>query len=127
MAREPLRKGETEGGGKRPLTAGGYSTGARMMGELGGSGDLASAKAAEPVLDADRAAWLKNDLREMAELAVVLSYMRRNAPSAFREMYESALQGAVQGLAREICGTFGYKPGENLEPYADRAHRKWVL
>jgi len=101
--------------------------GGRMMGELGASGDLASAKAAEPVLDADRAAWLKNDLRAVAELAAVLSAMKQGQPRSLHEMYESALQGAVQGMAREICGTFGYVPGENLEPYADRTQRKWVL
>lgn len=100
-------------GGEGPVTSG-YS------------GDCEQAAPEQPVLDADRASWLQNDLRAFAELATMLSILKRSGPSAYHEMYESALQGAIRGQAREIARTLGFQPGENLEPYVDLL-RKWVL
>jgi len=91
------------------------------------TGDCSEQAAPEqPVLDADRASWLQNDLRAFAELATMLSIMKRGGPSAYHEMYESALQGAIRGQAREICRTLGFKPGVNLEPYIDLERKRML-
>ncbi len=67
-----------------------------------------------PKLDADRAAWLKDRLHNLADLVRVLNLAGRRKVTADDEMREMALEGAIHGQAREIARLLGYEPGENL-------------
>ncbi|KKL04665.1 hypothetical protein LCGC14_2613820 [marine sediment metagenome] len=68
-----------------------------------------------PVLDCDRAAWVKQSLEALVAASVHLSTLRCGYPQSQSAMFQMATAGAIQGAAREIVRTLGFEPGVNLE------------